>query len=78
MYVSVCLSVCQSLCLSVPADRPEHIILFFFPLFYSLIPKIAVQYYAFVATDLLARLATCQLHELESSSAQYVACLFGL
>ena len=40
--------------------------------------KIAVQYYAIVAADLLARLATCQLQELERSSAQYVACLFGL
>jgi len=41
--------------------------------------KIAVQYYAIIATDLIARLVTCQLQELERSSAQlYVACLFGL
>jgi len=40
--------------------------------------KIAVQYYAIIATDLLARLATCQLKELERLSAQYVAGLFVL
>ena len=33
---------------------------------------------AIIATDLLARLATCQLQELERSSAQYVTRSFGL
>jgi len=40
--------------------------------------KIAVQYHAIVAPDLLAILATCQLQELDRSSAQYVPCLYGL
>jgi len=40
--------------------------------------KITVQYYAIIATDLLARLATCQLQELERSSAQFVTRLFEL